>query len=395
MAAKKYVQALTQYLAGSGVIIGATTATLASLTDIYGNAISNISSFGDKGYITFEPDTTNEEAATFTSVTVNANGTVTLGGLSTVLAQSPYTETSGLVRQHSGGTKIVITDNVAFWATFANKNNNETITGTWTAPTGGTGSQIATATDIANAVSGASGTATNLVNGTLKLSIAAAVAPNPVAVGANNSNSGTAISGSNNVEDVADTSATSSPNKLVRANASGLIDNGFLTNSLPTGSMTMYAAAAAPTGWQLCDGSSLLRAGAFAALFAIIGTTYGSADGSHFNVPDLRGRVPVGVGTGTGGGTSGTGLPAGGSALTARSLGSWLGEETHTQTAAEVGTHTHTVSGGINGLTAGTGSPNGGGLFGPAAAIVINNGGSSTPFNVIQPVMGVNFIIKT
>lgn len=126
MAAKKYVQALTQYLAGSGVIIGATSIVLTSLTDIYGNAITSITSFGDKGYITLEPDTTNEEGATFTTVTVNANGTVTLGGVSTILAQSPYTETSGLVRAHAGGTKLVITDNVSFWNTFGNLNNANT-----------------------------------------------------------------------------------------------------------------------------------------------------------------------------------------------------------------------------------------------------------------------------
>ena len=61
----------------------------------------------------------------------------------------------------------------------------------------------------------------------------------------------------------------------------------------------MWAAAAAPSNWVICDGSSLLRAGTYAALFAVIGTTYGSADGSHFNIPDLRGRSPIGSGTGT------------------------------------------------------------------------------------------------
>lgn len=64
----------------------------------------------------------------------------------------------------------------------------------------------------------------------------------------------------------------------------------------PPGAIVQYGAAAAPTGWLLCDGSSQLRA-SFAALFAIIGTTYGSVDGTHFTLPDLRGRVPVGLGT--------------------------------------------------------------------------------------------------
>ena len=47
---------------------------------------------------------------------------------------------------------------------------------------------------------------------------------------------------------------------------------------------------------MICDGASLLRAD-YVDLFGIIGTTYGSADGTHFNLPDLRGRVPVGKGT--------------------------------------------------------------------------------------------------
>lgn len=129
--ALSYVQANTLFLSGSGVIVGATTISLTSFADIYGNVLT-MASFGSKGYGTLEPDTTNEEAYTFTGVTANANGTYTLTGVASALAQTPYTETPGLVRQHSGGTKVVITDNVAFWNTFANKQNNETITGTWT-----------------------------------------------------------------------------------------------------------------------------------------------------------------------------------------------------------------------------------------------------------------------
>lgn len=123
-----YVQSPTLYLAGSGVIVGATSVTLTSLTDIYGNVLT-MSNFGAIGYITLEPDTTNAEAATFTGVTANANGTYTLTGIKTLIAVSPYTATSGLVRQHSGGTKVVVTDNVAFWDTFVNKNNDSTILG--------------------------------------------------------------------------------------------------------------------------------------------------------------------------------------------------------------------------------------------------------------------------
>lgn len=65
--------------------------------------------------------------------------------------------------------------------------------------------------------------------------------------------------------------------------------------SIPTGALMMYGDAAAPSGWVLADGSAILRTGANATLFTLYGTKYGIGDGSTtFNVPDLRGRVPVG-----------------------------------------------------------------------------------------------------
>lgn len=63
----------------------------------------------------------------------------------------------------------------------------------------------------------------------------------------------------------------------------------------PSGSLVAYGGASAPTGYLLCDGASVLRA-TYPTLFTAIGTTYGSVDGTHFNVPDLKGRVPVGKG---------------------------------------------------------------------------------------------------
>lgn len=63
---------------------------------------------------------------------------------------------------------------------------------------------------------------------------------------------------------------------------------------VPTGAIIAYGAAAAPSGYTLCDGSAINRT-TFAALFAVIGTTYGAGDGSTtFNVPDMRGKFPFG-----------------------------------------------------------------------------------------------------
>jgi microcystin-dependent protein len=57
-----------------------------------------------------------------------------------------------------------------------------------------------------------------------------------------------------------------------------------------------YAGTVAPAGWLACDGASYLRTD-YPDLFAAIGTTYGAADGTHFNVPDLKSRLVVGTGT--------------------------------------------------------------------------------------------------
>jgi microcystin-dependent protein len=63
-----------------------------------------------------------------------------------------------------------------------------------------------------------------------------------------------------------------------------------------TGTVLDFAGAVAPAGWLLCDGSSVSRT-TYANLFAVIGTTHGSGDGSTtFGLPDGRGRVIAGKG---------------------------------------------------------------------------------------------------
>jgi microcystin-dependent protein len=77
-----------------------------------------------------------------------------------------------------------------------------------------------------------------------------------------------------------------------------VVIHGTTGGLLPAGLEALWAGAVAPAGWHLEDGSALLRA-TFAALFAAIGTTYGAGNGSTtFNLPDMRGRVPVGRDTG-------------------------------------------------------------------------------------------------
>lgn len=73
----------------------------------------------------------------------------------------------------------------------------------------------------------------------------------------------------------------------------------------PAGAVMAFAMNSAPSGWLACNGSSVSRT-TYAALFAAIGTTYGSGDGSTtFALPDLRGYFVRGSGTNGDGTASG------------------------------------------------------------------------------------------
>jgi len=91
---------------------------------------------------------------------------------------------------------------------------------------------------------------------------------------------------------------------------------------LPPGVLMPFAGVAPPAGWLVADGSAVSRAD-YPQLFAAIGITYGAGNGSTtFNLPDMRGRAPIGAGVGPG--------------LTARSLGQTPGAETVTLARANL-----------------------------------------------------------
>ena len=99
---------------------------------------------------------------------------------------------------------------------------------------------------------------------------------------------------------------------------------GTFSAQIPAGMVQAYAGSAAPTGWLKCNGAAVSRT-TYATLFAAIGTTYGSGDGSStFNVPDLRGEFVRGW-------DDSRGVDSG------RSLGSFQ--------ADELKSHTHTFAG--------------------------------------------------
>jgi len=71
------------------------------------------------------------------------------------------------------------------------------------------------------------------------------------------------------------------------ANLSGI-------EGIPTATIVPWTAASVPSGFLECDGTAVSRS-TYSALFAIVGTTYGTGDGSStFNVPNLADNLPVG-----------------------------------------------------------------------------------------------------
>lgn len=96
-------------------------------------------------------------------------------------------------------------------------------------------------------------------------------------------------------------------------------------DTFPVGAVVDYSGATAPHNWLICDGSAVSRT-TYSALFSVIGTTYGTGDGSTtFNLPNFTGKVGVGYASGdTDFGT----------------LGKTGGEKTHYLTGQEL-THTH------------------------------------------------------
>ena len=154
------------------------------------------------------------------------------------------------------------------------------------------------------------------------------------------------------------------------------------TGTADTGTVSMFAMAV-PSGWLECDGAAVSRS-TYSALFSAIGTVWGSGDGSTtFNVPDLRGRAPIGVGTGV--------------TLTARNLGTIGGAENHTLSTSELPSHTHQPSG--DAVLRYTGLAGSYSLPAAGTDVVLNitipNTGSGSAHNNMQPWAALRFGIKT
>jgi microcystin-dependent protein len=124
------------------------------------------------------------------------------------------------------------------------------------------------------------------------------------------------------------------------------------------GQVRMNASQVVPSSEARLDGQ-ILPIAFNQPLYSIIRTTYGGNGSTTMQLPDLRGRVPIGMGNGAG--------------LTPRSLGESLGQEQTTLTLNQLPSHAHFIPGGeFTGFT-----------------------GGSQPYSEMQPSLTLNYIIAT
>lgn len=161
---------------------------------------------------------------------------------------------------------------------------------------------------------------------------------------------------------------------------------GAGAGGVPTGTIIMWPHATPPTGYLACDAQEVSRA-TYAALFALIGTTFGAGDTeTTFNLPDYRGRSPIGVGTGDA------------ADATAWTLAEKGGAETHTLTSAQMPTHSHTETRRQDTGVRVTDEAPGGTTDIPVTStqtLSTGDAGSGQAHPNMHPVLGIYFMIKT
>jgi microcystin-dependent protein len=141
----------------------------------------------------------------------------------------------------------------------------------------------------------------------------------------------------------------------------------------------------APQGWAFCNGQ-LLAIAQYQTLYALIGTTYGGDGQNTFALPNLNGRLPMGMGAGPG--------------LSQRIIGEVTGSETQTLNIVNLPSHNHAMRGQSGRATTATPGGNYQAADGsydasenfPMGATSPTTGGGQ-PTSTIPPVTVLNWII--
>jgi microcystin-dependent protein len=168
-----------------------------------------------------------------------------------------------------------------------------------------------------------------------------------------------------------------------------------------TGTILPWSAASIPSGFLECNGQTVSRS-TYAALFAVVGTTYGAGDGSStFGLPDLQNNVPVGK-------SNNKALGSTGGANTVTSTGNVGGATANaTLSTAQLASHSHSAGrgpgpdpnssnpgfGNVPGFGSNLNTGNAGSGSGHSHNMSANFSGDAT--SVVQPYVALIYIIKT
>lgn len=157
------------------------------------------------------------------------------------------------------------------------------------------------------------------------------------------------------------------------------------------GELRMFGGNFAPQGWAFCDGQTLAIS-ENDTLFALLGTTYGGDGVTTFNLPDLRGRVPVHQGT-LSGGNSYVLAQQGGAESVTLTVNQMPGHF-HPAQCSSAGATSPRPAGGVwavGDVFAFTPGANANGTMNPGAVAAA---GGSQPHDNMVPFLAINFIIS-
>ena len=185
------------------------------------------------------------------------------------------------------------------------------------------------------------------------------------------------------------TGTPTAPTAAAGTNTTQIATTAFvLSNGAPTGGLIMWGTGTAPSGWLLCNGSAVSRT-TYAALFAVISTTFGVGDGSTtFNLPNYTNRMPYGTTVGATGGSADAVVVS--HTHTATSTVTDPGHNHTTNLIPYNGTLGSEIHGAINSAnTTGTA------FTGITVGTTITTAGVSGTNANLPPYLGINFIIKT
>jgi microcystin-dependent protein len=188
-------------------------------------------------------------------------------------------------------------------------------------------------------------------------------------------------------EKIVDLNVTTS--KIANANVTlAKLAQEVLDRLVPIGTVVEFAGSTGfAANWLECNGQAVSRA-TYATLFANLGTVYGVGDGATtFNLPDKRGRVPVGIGSDNN--TGGRITAATAASIT---LGGAFGAETQTLDVTQIPSHNH--SNWVMNTTFGAGFAGSGIASGGTQSGTTSSTGGGLPHPNVQPSIFTRYYIR-